>query len=427
MGERADDKGLTGSDVLREAAVEGALHALLTSAPAALRAFLSPSRLVGAGEWSVSRDTAYRLFRDQDGLNGGDAVVAACSAKSIDQDWNGVTATVTELANAYLDEGSNVLERLTAAMEANVVSSFDSIGWPLGHTLQGAAIAASPRWIGPRPTDPTDLAVARVILDDRRRHYDELTDLYEPFVRRIMSDTGLRPAGRTIRQVLRLIHCLIDGTVLRMFVDPTLETADVVEAIVRFGLCLGEPGAINDPRRPGDPGRASVFDAIIGAAQGWWAAQPNETAPHLQAIADRADVAEAAMTMLLPSSSDLADSVLRAMLVDGGFLGSDSDLPNRSMIPMIVIGGLERLVEAADRFPGPFAIVAETEPLIGPSLRSESTNAVAALLTELDFGGNADESASVLTNAAWNGRSSLAEHADTIAAIRRLTSKSERV
>jgi hypothetical protein len=254
----------------RAAAVERALQALLTSAPSALRAFLSPSRLVGSGHWCVSRDTAYRLFRDDDGFSGADAVVAACSTRSVDPEWNGVTETLNEIATAYVAEHATVLERLKAALEANVVASFDSAGWPVGHLLQGAALAASPRWVGPRPTDPDDLALARAILDDRRRHYEELTDLYEPLLRRMMSDTGLRPDGRTTRQVVRLTHCLIDGAVLRMFVDPTLEAEDVAEAIVRFGLSLGEPGAIDDPRRPDDPGRTRVFDAVIGAAKIWW-------------------------------------------------------------------------------------------------------------------------------------------------------------
>jgi hypothetical protein len=417
----------TGGDALRAAAVEGALHALLTSAPAALRAFLSPSRLVGSGEWSVSRDTAYRLFRDHEGLSGGDAVVAACSAKSIDQDWNGVSATVNEIASAYLDERSSVAERLTAALEANVASSFDSIGWPIGHVLQGVAIAASHRWVGPRPSDPADQALAEVILEDRRRHYDELTDLYEPLLRRMMSDTGLRPDGRTIRQVVRLTHCFIDGAVLRMFVDPTFETSDVVEALLRFGLCLGTPGAIDDPRRPDDTGRAHVFDAIIEAAKEWWVGHSEQTVPDVDAIASEAGVAPEALAMLLPNASDLADSVLRAMLVDGGFLGRDSIMPSHTMIPMMVIGGLERIAGLADSLPGPFALVVETSPVIEPSLRSESAQAVVALLRELGFAETALETGAALVHSAWKGRTALGEHAGTISTIRRLIPKSERV
>ena len=59
----------TGPQGGRAQVIDGALHALLTSAPAALRALLSPSRLVGSGQWTMSRDTAYRLFREDEGFH----------------------------------------------------------------------------------------------------------------------------------------------------------------------------------------------------------------------------------------------------------------------------------------------------------------------------------------------------------------------
>jgi hypothetical protein len=425
MSNRSVEKGGPTAKVRAEA-VDGALHALLTIAPAALRAVLSPSRLVGSGNWTMSRDTAYRLFRDDHGFSGADAVVAACSTRSVDPEWNGVTETLNEIATAYVAEHSTVLDRLRAALEADVVASFDSPGWPVGHLLQGAALSASPRWAGPRPTDPADIALASAILDDRRRHYEELTDLYEPLLRRMMSDTGLRPDGRTTRQVVRLTHCLIDGAVLRMFVDPTLEAEDVAEAIVRFGLSLGEPGAIDDPRRPDDAGRAPVFDALIEAAVRWWTEHSELDVPDIAVISARADVPEAASAMLLPSQADLADSVVRSLLVDGGFLGSGAEVPARSMIPMMVIGGLERMAREADRLPGPFRLLAESDPVIGRSLRSESVQAVAMLLREAGLGDSSNETAAVLTEAAWAGKSSLASQAKSIGLIRKLAPKSDR-
>jgi hypothetical protein len=96
------------------------------------------------------------------------------------------------------------------------------------------------------------------------------------------------------------------------------------------------------------------------------------------------------------------------------------------MIPMMVIGGLDRMAREADRLPGPFTLLAEASPIVGRSLRFESAQAVAMLLREAGLGETADDTASTLTDAAWNGQSSLASHTKAIAKIRRLAPKSDR-
>jgi hypothetical protein len=220
---------------VREQLLRTALDMLMTEGPMVVHRFLKVNNVMTATSPSVNRDTAYRAFPGEFDM------IRACSAMANDLDYNGVNATLSEVVSAYVDSYDSVRDRLIATLEANVIGSADSPGWPLGFLMHAIAITASHRWNGPKPTNPEFLALARALLEDRRRLYDGMTDIYEPFLRRMMADVGLRPAGgRTTRDVVRLTNCLIDGAVLRMFIDPTFEARDVAEALLRFGMSLDD-------------------------------------------------------------------------------------------------------------------------------------------------------------------------------------------
>ena len=424
-------KGFTtpekGSDVgLRDALVATALQRLVTSPLKALRLLLSPSQLIGEGGAKVSRDSAYRVFRHDHGPSGADAVILACSKQLQDREWTGFDATLNEVAIAYFDEHATPIERLRAGLEANVVASFDSRGWPVGYLLQSAALTCSPRWAGDRPTDPADLAFGRELLADQRAMFDSIDAVFEPLIRSAMSDLGLRPVGRTVRQVGRLMHCMLDGAVLRMFVDPTLTASDVADALVRFGMSMGESGSLNDPRRPTDSPRVEVFDKIVLAAKVWWTGHPEQTDPAFEDIAQTAGVSLDAAKMLLPTASDLADSVLRLLILDAGMFVDDVNALHPMLAPAILLGGLDRIATHADALPGLFAHTLTNVPTTGGALRAEASVAAANLLIESGLPTEAAKTGDMLVKAAWTGTTNLNQHHTWLAEIRALVRPSER-
>jgi hypothetical protein len=397
-----------------------AMAQLLQAGPTALRAIVSPGALLQAGA-GVSRDSAYRVFQSGGDRPSGDAAVRAVSKAIRNPEWNGINDTLTEVAGAYLAEGAEPIERLRAAMEANVVASFESNGWPAGYLLVSAALTCSSRWQGAKPTEPHDLDLGKALLADQRAELDLLDEIYEPLFRSGMSSLGLRPTGKNPRAVIRLMHCLLDGAVLRMFVDPTLKAEDVADAILRLGLSYGEPGAMHDPRRPDDAARADVFDRTVASATRWWRAHPDDQIPPIEDIAEAADVPEGAASMLFPTGSDLADSVVRGLLVDGGFLDEYEQPPHAAFLPVTLLRGLHRISQIADELPGAVALLQSTEPTIGPSIQNETQKAIDTIVAEAPLSlTEASSLAGQVHTAAWQGSLSLSKQQillDQVAAL----------
>ncbi|HEY8544494.1 MAG TPA: TetR family transcriptional regulator C-terminal domain-containing protein, partial [Acidimicrobiales bacterium] len=122
-----------------------------------------------------------------------------------------------------------------------------------GWILHAAAITASPAWEGPpAPDDGAELG--RVLLEQRRASYQRLTEQLATMTSVAMSDLGRRPRAGVDPQVLaRLVHALMDGAVLRVFIEPgALPPELVAEAMYRLAVAFSEEGPADDPRKPTD-------------------------------------------------------------------------------------------------------------------------------------------------------------------------------
>jgi hypothetical protein len=412
---------------LRESLVNVALQRLVTSPLEALRLLLTPSKLIADGGAKVSRDSAYRVFRSgENEPSGADAVILDCSQRLHDPAWTGLNDTLNEIALAYFDDHATPIERLRAGLEANVTASFDSPGWPAGYLLLSAAMTCSPRWAGDRPSEKADIAFGRQVLAHQREMFDGIDAVFEPLIRGAMADLGLRPVGRTVRQVGQLMHCLLDGAVLRMFADPTLTAADIADALVRFGMSLGEPGSLDDPRRPLDDPNVGVFDDIVLAAKTWWNAHPAEACATPEEIAQASGFTIDTTLKLIRTPSDLADSVLRVHILDTGMFADGITTPHSMLAPALLLNGLDRIAASADRWPGLFAHTLTNLPTIGLSLRIEATTAATNLLIKSGLPNDASSNAEMLVNAAWAGTTSLKHHQTRLALIRALIGPSAR-
>jgi hypothetical protein len=337
----------------RDAVIAAGRHRLLTHAIDGLRSQLNASVL--AAESPVSRDTAYRVFRgDGTGESVTDAVVAAVAGAANDPSWNGFELAHGDALAAYqasLDAGDDDSARWCATLAAVFEAQFRSVGNPVGWTLQAAALAASPAWQGEPPAaDGVDLA--RTILAARRAHYQVMTDQFVEIAQVAMSDLGRRPrADVDPRGMVVLSHALLDGAMLRRFIEPeAVPPALVAEAILQLWLSFSEQGGFDDPRRPDDERGRRLFDRLLDGAADLWSASPQIT---VDAAAERAGVPVEAAALLFPDVGDLADSLMRARVVGGGFvdLGPVPDACEARQHLPVLVSELQRLRDLADAIP----------------------------------------------------------------------------
>jgi AcrR family transcriptional regulator len=349
----------------RDAVIAAGRERLLAHGIDALRSQLNASAL--SADSPVSRDTAYRVFRGESTGSGEsvtDAIVAAVAGAVNDTTWGGSDAALAAVIEAYqasVDGGGDALDHVTASLQAGFEAQFRSPGLPAGWLLLAAAMTASPAWQGQRP-GPEDEAVGRALLQTRRQLYHDLTEQLMGLVNVTMSEFGRRTRhGLAPRDVVLVVHCLLDGAVVRRLIEPEAMPPELFAGIIRLLWdAATEQGSFDDPRRPEDERSQRVFDRLVAAAGELWAERPDAG---VDDVAERAGVAPEAATLLFPDLGDLADSLLRSRVVAGGFadLGPAPEAgPARLHLPMLV-SQLQRLRDLADTLPGALA-VARTHP-----------------------------------------------------------------
>jgi hypothetical protein len=338
----------------RDAVVAAGLERLLACGVDALRAQLNASVLASVSP--VSRDTAYRVFRDDPELpKVTDAIVAAVSQAADDPAWS--PDRFPDMIAAYQASPREAGDReaakaaVLAALRANFDAQFSAPGLPVTWLLAAAALTSSPAWCGQRPADE-DAALAGKILEDRRRSRREVTKQQEGLLTLVMSDVGRRPRrGIEPETVVTLLYALHDGAVLRNLIEPgALASELVAEAMYGLAEALTEEGPHTDPRRPHDERGAQLFDTLVEAAGELWRQRPAIT---VEEAARHADVANEAACLLFPAVGDLADSLLRARVVGGGFadLGAWPDDLDVSHRLVTLVTELRNLRDLADQSP----------------------------------------------------------------------------
>lgn len=337
---------------------------LLTGGIDGLRALLNASVL--SRDLPVSRDTAYRVFRDESaGGSVADAIVEAVADAVHEAAWAGHSVAMEGVLEAYMagvNAGEEPLRILSTALERMFDAQFRSPGVAAAWLLQSAAFTSSPAWQGD-PPDQASAALGRKILDLRRDFYDDLGDQLLEFFTAAMSAFGRRPRqGMDPPTIVALMHCLLDGLVMRRLIDPKAISPELAaEAIYLLGMALTGAGPPDDPRRPDDERNVDLYHRLVQSGHDLWQDRPDVT---VDDVAIAAGVSAEAARLLFPQIGDLADSLLRTRVLFGGFvdLGSFPD-PERAQqhLPSLV-AELQRLQEFADTVPHAVAVAKAHRP-----------------------------------------------------------------
>jgi hypothetical protein len=337
----------------RDAVIAAGRERLLAHGIDALRSQLNASAL--SDDLPLSRDTAYRVFRgDESAESVTDAIVAAVAEAALDPGWAGSDAALADAMEAFqssVNRGNDARSHFREGLRAAFEAQFRSPGQPAGWLVQSAALTASSAWKGD-PPDPDSVVVAQRLLEIRRRQYQALTEQLVVLVTGGMSELGRRPKpGIDARAVIVLVHCLLDGAVLRRFIEPDAMPPDLfADAVLALWDALSEHGSFYDPRRPDDERNQRIFDRVLAGATDLWITRPDIT---VDEAAERAGVPPEAASLLFPEVGDLADSVVRTRVVGGGFadLGAQPDAARARQHLPVLVSALGRLRDLADTVP----------------------------------------------------------------------------
>ena len=358
--------GASDPNTPRDAVIFAGRSRLLSHALDTVRSQLNASMLASVSP--VSRDTAYRVFRDHPTYsNVTDAIVAAVGEAAHDPAWAGYHDGIRDTLVAYQTrsredgDGDATRAAVLAGLQAHFEAQFRSPGVPVGWLLQAAALTSSPAWEGEGPPQE-DVALGQEILQQRRRFYQDVNTQLVSFLTIVLSEVGRRPRrGVDPEHVIMLLHALLDGAVLRNLIEPgALSSCMVAEAMYGLAMALTEEGALVDPRRPTDERAGQMFDRLVEAAGRLWCVR-EEIA--VEDAAEEARVPQEAACLLFPTVGDLADSLVRVRVVGGGFTDigpvADDVEVNQRLVGLVT--ELRNLREFADQCPHAVK-VAQTQP-----------------------------------------------------------------
>lgn len=350
----------------RDDIVAAGLQRLLAHGIDGLRALLNASAL--SRDSSFSRDTAYRVFRDDRRVDGvTDAIIAAVAAATSGWSETSYDAAQGKALAAYqvaASGGADGVTSVIAALEAVFDAQFASPSLAVGWLLDAASLTASPAWQG-EPPPPGDVPVAQAIRECRQALYRRRAEQLVVLAQIVMSELGRRPrAGVDPRDVVVLTHAMLDGAILRRIIEPdAVPAALFAEGLYRLWLGFSEPGTHVDPRRPDGERDRRTFDLLLdGAAELWRVSVPGIPVPlplpvTVATAAERASVPPEEAARLFPDVGDLADSLLRARVVGGGFIdvSAEPDATESRQHVLVLVSQLQRLRDLADSLPNAVA------------------------------------------------------------------------
>ena len=369
----------------RQAVIDAGLERISNRCIGLLRTALNASSL--CEDAGIARDTAYRLFRNPDGSSS-DRIVTEVAIAATDPAWSGFAESSEEIARAFqaaVEHDLPTADAIIESMAANVDAQFRSPGGPVGWLFHAVAIPVSPAWKGPSPVlSAEDRRLAEELLAIRASFYRAMSDELLQFMIATMSMIGRRPRrGMDPRQLLALMHSLIDGAVLRRYLEPEVFDSRLVgEAVYALALAFSEDGALSDPRRPDMPDAAAVFDALIAEAASSWDTPESRT---VAATAATVGAAYETATLLFPSDADLADSVVWSQVLGGGSLieryPSDRPADTAAATELAMVFGLLRRVrDLTSTLPGAVAVVLGAQPVVGSGVRAQLEREVAEVV-----------------------------------------------
>jgi hypothetical protein len=350
--QRAVDTGLMGGsgkrakreserELERERLVDEAFRHLLTASLEVLCEAVKPgwssggnnarraTRLFGTDGWTPAQDMLVEVAkctRRQGLANAGDAL--------------------RETIAAYLD-GGDPLEKWRNALTANIASTFDNPAIVLSRMLWAASMTASSRWSGDQRQTEEAVLLGKAVIAELRGLERGVDDQWLVAFEQAMTDVGLRPvAGIDPRMIVQLVKCFQNGAMMEMFIDDSLTSRVVADAMVRFAMSFGEPGAINDPRylRQHD----GEYGLMLEGARERYSGAPADTVVGVADLAMQLGADGAAVQRLFPTDADLSDSTLRSLLVTTRRAGTGD------IAPAILVGVIERIETLKYSFPALF-------------------------------------------------------------------------
>lgn len=377
----------TNRQLKRQAVIDAGLARLLSGPIGALRSVVNASSL--SAEAGLSKDTTYRLFKDGDG-HSNDAIIREVAAAASRPAWAGFAESSKAMATAFQDalrQEVPFTDLLIDIMAANVESQFRSPGGPTGWLLHAAAITASPAWRGERHLSAEDRRLGEELLAVRADFYRTMTDDLSPLLAAAMSLINRRPRpGMDPRRLIALIHAMIDGAVLRWYIDPdTFDSTLIGEATYALAIAFTEEGALDDPRRPTDPDAETEYDALLQEAATAWERSPGRT---VGSTALDCSVEPHRAALLFPTDADLADGVIWNLVLGGGTLvrtpfaplPGGSEGQEQATGPALLLGILRRLREVVEELPGAAELVRDEKPAVGIGVSAQLQHEAAEII-----------------------------------------------
>lgn len=359
----------------RQAIVDAGLDRMLTGPMAMLRSALNASLL--SADADMSKDTTYRLFKDT-GRPASDAIVEEVAEASTHPEWSGFAESADQIARAFQECVEQELpfgEAIVAAMAVNADNQFRSPGCPVGWMFHAAAMTASPIWGCETALSDEDRRLGEALLASRARFYRRMTDDLLPLLIASISLVNRRPRrGMDPRQLLAIMHSMIDGAVLRRYIEPEVFDSRLIgEAVYALAMAFSEDGTLHDPRRPATDEGSAIFDAMLERAAASWELGSGRS---VASTAAEVGIARETAGLLFPSLADLADGVVWSTVLGGGSLvGGERDHRGEGAVPgtelALVLGLLRRLRDVTDALPGAVALVQAEQPLVGNGVRTE--------------------------------------------------------
>lgn len=379
MGQRE-----TNRESKREAIINAGLERILSGSIDAVRSALNASSL--SADIGMAKDTAYRLFSDGDGRSS-DRIIRGVAAAATRPEWSGFSESADRIATTFSDGIEREVpfdQALVEALAADVEVQFRSLGGPVGWLFHAAAMTASPAWQGPTHLTDDNRRLGQELLAIRAEFYQRMTDDLLQMMVAAMSMINRRPRpGMDPRQLLAIMHSMIDGAVLRRYIEPDVFDNRIIgEAVYALAMAFSEDGALSDPRRPDFPADSKVFDLLVETAAASWPRGSNRS---VDGTAREARVAPEAARLLFPRLADLADSVVWTSVLGGGSL---VDRPETDRRPgsepgtemAMIFGLLRRLRDIVESLPGAIELVREKPPVVGVGVRTQLEREVAEVL-----------------------------------------------
>jgi hypothetical protein len=363
--------------------------ALIRKPMDALRAVLNPASL--CVDANVRRATAYRVFKEpaddkEDRRAASDRLIARIAESTADVGWEGNQDVIKKVESVYLERrkaGDDSVSAIRAALAADFDALFEWPVVPITWMLTVAAFTASKAWRNDEVTiDDDQRALAELILDARRRDYQQIASQFMVLMRDGMSELRIRPrAGISEEQLLALLHGIFDGALMRTFIEPGLLDATLVaDAVYALATALSEAGAVHvDVRRPPTTLESIYFDRMLAQAERTWRAGQDV---ELDSIARdcRPPIPVEEARKLFTSLAELADSLVRSMVISGDLSGHEAGAMEFSQLH----GVLRRLMDASRDVPGAIGLLrseSSTKPEQGGWFVEDLTESIKSILT----------------------------------------------